>query len=325
MGCLERIGPPVVAALLMWGVECGLTASENDAPPPAVMRALTVPGIHNLFALGTNVFSGSTPEGEEGFAALAKLGVKTIVSVDGAKPEVELARKHGLRYVHLPHGYDGISTNLQLQLAKAGQSLPGPIYVHCHHGKHRGPAAAAVICMADYGWTHSEAADFLHAAGTSTNYVGLYETVRKFQRPSSEQLRAASLDFPELAIVSGLVDTMVAIDERWENLKAVRAAGYQPPKDHPNMQPASEGVILWEHFREVQRLPETAQRGADVSERLKVAETAAKEVARLLRLFAAEARPEIKGQLAKAFDVVAKSCSTCHQAHRDAAGVEARQ
>lgn len=318
-----------LAVLASLNLGSPLRAAETlEARPNIAARGFlpfAAPGIHNLFALGTNVFSGNTPEGEEGFAALAKLGVKTIISVDGAKPEVELARKHGLRYVHLPHGYDGISTNLQLQLIKAGQSLPGPIYVHCHHGKHRGPAAAAVICMADQGWNKAQAEAFLVKAGTATNYVGLYGVVREFKKPTIEQLRAMPLSFPETAKVSGLVEVMVQIDERWEHLKAIRAAGYLSPKEQPDLQPANETVILWEHYREAQRFPETIQHGSDMIEQFKSAENAAKEVERLLRLFAAEARPEIKGQLDKAFDGVAKSCSTCHQAHRDAAGVEARQ
>jgi protein tyrosine phosphatase (PTP) superfamily phosphohydrolase (DUF442 family) len=297
------------------------TATENletrfKAAPPGV-KPLEAPGIHNLFALGTNVFSGSTPARAEGFAALAKLGVKTIISVDGAKPEVELARQHGLRYVHLPHGYDGISTNLQLQLAKAAQALPGPIYVHCHHGKHRGPAAAAVICLADQGWSTAQAEAFLTAAGTATNYAGLYDVVRAFQKPTAEQLEALSADFPETAKVSGLVDAMVQIDERWEHLKAVRAAGYRAPPDHPDIQPANETVILWEHYRESRRLPETIEHGTDLIKRFEQAELEAKEVEHLLRLFAVEAKPEIRTQLDRAFDAVAKSCSTCHKAHRD--------
>lgn len=290
--------------------------ARPKAAPPGV-QPLEAPGIHNLFALGTNVFSGSTPEGADGFAALAKLGVKTIISVDGAKPEVELARQHGLRYVHLPHGYDGISTNLQLQLVKAARVRPGPIYVHCHHGKHRGPAAAAVICLAEEGWNKAQAEAFLVAAGTATNYTGLYAVAREFQRPTDEQLQALTADFPETAKVSGLIEAMVLIDERWEHLKAVRAAGYRAPPDHPDIQPANETVILWEHYRESRRLPETIEHGADLIERFEQAEIEAKKVERLLRLFAGEAKPEIRTQLDQAFDAVAKSCSTCHKAYRD--------
>lgn len=303
-----------------WMIAPATAAEPLEARPkvaPPGVQPLEAPGIHNLFALGTNVFSGSTPEGAEGFAALAKLGVKTIISVDGAKPEVELARQHGLRYVHLPHGYDGISTNLQLQLVKVARVLPGPIYVHCHHGKHRGPAAAAVICLADEGWNKAQAEAFLVAAGTATNYTGLYAVVREFQRPTGEQLQALAADFPETAKVSGLIEAMVLIDERWEHLKAVRAAGYRAPPEHPDIQPANETVILWEHYRESRRLPETIQHGADLLERFEQAELEAKEAEQLLRWFAAEAKPEIRTQLDRAFEAVARSCSSCHQAFRD--------
>lgn len=281
------------------------------------------PGIHNLFALGTNVFSGSTPEGEDGFAALRKLGVKTIVSVDGAKPDVALAKKHGMRYVHLPHGYDGINTNLQVQLAKVGDALSGPIYVHCHHGRHRGPAAAALICMWKDGWTSEQADAWLRAAGTSSHYSGLYQALKNFKKPSAAALSAVSSDFRETAQVSGLVDAMLGIDERWENLKAVRAAGYRPPTDHPDIKPANEAVILWEHYREAQRLPDSAQHGTNFVERLKIAEDEVKEAERLLRAFATDATPEIRIQLDQAFDAIGKTCASCHIAYRDVAGIKA--
>ncbi len=304
---------------LIWCV----TAGGNQSDVASKHRALEAPGVHNLFALGTNVFSGGTPEGDAGFEALAKLGVKTIISVDGAKPEVELARKHGLRYVHLPHGYDGISTNLQLQLAKAGRELNGPIYVHCQHGQHRGPTAAAVICMADQGWSREQAEAFLVVAGTATNYAGLYGVVREFQKPTGEQLESTPANFPETAKVSGLVDAMVQIDKRWEHLKVIRAAGYLAPPSHPDIQPANETVILWEHYREAQRLSEVIQKGSDMVERFKTAETEAKEAERLLRLFGSGGHANIKVQLDKTFDAMAKSCSACHKSFRDAAGLKA--
>ena len=101
----------------------------------------------NSYRVTEKMISGGQPDGEAGFRELRDLGVKTIVSVDGAKPDVELAKKYGLRYVHLPHGYDGISDVRLKELAKAVRDLPGTIYIHCHHGKHRSPAAAAAACV----------------------------------------------------------------------------------------------------------------------------------------------------------------------------------
>ena len=298
-------------------------ARARGALPPGV-KAFAVPGLHNVFALGTNVYSGSSPEGNEGFAALAKLGVKTIITVDGAKPAVESARRHGIRYVHLPHGYNGINTSLQLLLAKAAESLPGPIYVHCHQGQHRGPTAAAVICMANDGWTAAQAESWLRTAGTATNYVGLYDVVRGFQRPSVEQLRSTPGTFPEAAKVSGLVDAMVEIDEHWLHLKAIRAADYGVPSQHPDIKPANEAVILWEHYREAQRLPDAAHHGTDFVARLRAAESEAREAEGLLGLFALEPKREIRAQLDKTFDAMAKTCASCHQAYRDSAATKAR-
>jgi hypothetical protein len=311
-----------LSVLPPWSSAADRATTERRVLPDNV-KVLEAPGIHNLFALGTNLFSGSSPEGEEGFATLAKLGVKTIITVDGATPDVETARKHGMRYVHLPHGYNGISTNLQLQLVKAGQTLPGPLYVHCHHGKHRGPTAAAVICMAKEGWDAVQAEAWLAAAGTATNYPGLYDVVRKFHQPSEEQLKRLPAEFPETAKVTGLVDAMVEIDERWEHLKAVRTAGYQASKDHPDIEPANEALMLWEHYREAQRLPDAAQQGTQFIGRLKAAEAEGREAERLLRLFTAGKKPEVRTQLDKTFDSMAKACSSCHEAYRDPAVIKA--
>lgn len=303
----------------------GIAAEPARKSSPGVQPLADPPGVHNLFVLGTNVYSGSTPEGEEGFAALEKLGVKTVISVDGAKPDVDVAKKHGLRYIHLPHGYDGISANLQLQFAKVGETLSGPIYVHCHHGKHRGPTAAAIVCMAKDGWSPEQATAWLSVAGTATNYAGLYDVVRNFKMPSATALRAICSDFPETARVSGLVEAMVGIDERWDNLKAVRAAGYLPSKDHPDLKPAQEMVILWEHYREAQRLPDAAHRGPDFLARLKKAEYEAKEAERLLRLYLPEAKPDLRAQLDKCFDAMANTCAGCHKSFRDVAGIKVSQ
>jgi protein tyrosine phosphatase (PTP) superfamily phosphohydrolase (DUF442 family) len=294
-----------------------LFGAEQKKSSPGAQPVNDPAGIHNLYVLGTNVYSGSTPEGDAGFAALSELGVKTIISVDGARPEVDRAKKFGMRYVHLPHGYDGISTNLQAQLAKASLELDGPIYVHCHHGKHRGPTAAAILCMTKDSWDAAQAEAWLKAAGTSTNYAGLYESVRKFKKPTAEQLQSLPSDLPEVATVSGLVESMVAIDNTWEHLKAIRAAGYQAPKNHPDMQPANEAVILWEHYREAQRLRDSSDHGADFIERLKSAEAEVKTAENLLRDFASSPGPEIRARLDASFDAVAKSCSACHKAHRD--------
>lgn len=308
LGSLRASGLLLVFCVLAWQLTAQVVLPAKPIPAK---------GMENVFRVSDRLYSGSAPEGDEGFAQLQKLGIKTVISVDGSKPDAELAHKYGLHYVHLPHGYNGISPEVQAELVKAAQVSPGPIFVHCHHGKHRGPAAVAVICMANEGWSTAQGDAWLKLAGTATNYQGLYLTVEQFRPPSAATLAALPSTFPEVAQVAGLVDAMVAIDEQWDHLKAIRKAEYGVPPAHPDVQPANEAVILGEHFREAQRLPEAAKRGADFVDRLKAAEAAAKEVETLLRQYAGKPTPEVRTQLDRSLDAANQSCATCHKRYRD--------
>lgn len=265
-------------------------------------------GIHNFFRATTNAFSGSQPEGEAGFASLKKLGVKTIISVDGARPDTELAARHGLRYVHLPVGYDGISTNRVLELAKAAATLPGPIYVHCHHGKHRGPAAVSVMCLATAGWTSAQAVEFMHAAGTGAEYLGLYRAASDFKQPSSAQLASVIASFPSVVEPTTIVESMVAVEHIYDRLEATKQAAWKTPADHSDIVPAHEATMLLEQFRELARLDDTAGRAADYRAKLAAASSAAENLQSQLQ----------QGALADdAFMRVSESCVDCHRQYRN--------
>jgi protein tyrosine phosphatase (PTP) superfamily phosphohydrolase (DUF442 family) len=279
-------------------------------PDPAPLKD---PALPNGFRLSEKLLSGGNPDGDAGFAALAKLGVKTIISVDGARPDVDTARKYGLTYIHLPVGYDGISHDRIVELAKAATTLPGPIYVHCHHGQHRGPAAAAVfeLCT-DPAWDAARAESWLRTAGTDPRYVGLVKLPRSLVRPTAEELARAPADFPAVAPVGDLAKRMVEVDTRWDNLKLVQAAGWAVPKDHPDVDPPHEAVQLLEHFREAARLESVRKRGPELVSRFDDAAGAAGALEAAVR--AAPINPD---RAAAAFARSAATCSACHEKFRD--------
>lgn len=275
-------------------------------------QPLHADGLHNVFRLSDRLLSGSNPEGDAGFAALQHLGVKTIVSVDGSIPDVAAAAKHGMRYVHLPVGYDGIPRGRVLALAKAVRDLPGPVYLHCHHGQHRGPAAAAVVqlCL-DPAWTPERAERWMKAAGTDPKYTGLISLPATLTKPTAAELDAASSDFPPKADVPDLTRLMVAVDERWDRLKLVKDAGWKQPPNHPDIDPPHEAVQLAELYREAARLSAVKARGSDLLKHFSEAETAVNELAAALHQPSTEAA-------GKAFGRVQSACSACHAIHRDA-------
>ncbi|HVY72209.1 MAG TPA: cytochrome c, partial [Verrucomicrobiae bacterium] len=149
------------------------------------------------------------------------------------------------------------------------------------------------------------------------NYTGLFETIRRFKPPTAAEVDAVPADFMEVAKLPGLVDAMVAIDEQWDILKAVRKAGYQAPKNHPDAQPAGTAVILTEHFRESQRLDDSVQRGPEFLAKLQFAEKVTREAEAALREFATAPTAENKAGLDRRFDALAQTCSGCHKFYRD--------
>ncbi len=310
---IPRIGTVAVLLGMIAGLLTHASAAQNT---PTV---LNVPGLPHAFRLGERVLSGGTPEGDAGFAGLQALGVKTIISVDGARPDVEAARRHGLRYVHLPHGYDGINTNVQVQLAKAAVTLPGPIYVHCHHGRHRGPAASAIVCMTVEGWSAMDGESWLRTAGTDTNYHGLFDVVRSFQRPGEEALRRMVVDLPEQAVVTDMVNSMVLIDHTWNQLKWIKSASYQTPRDRPDLRPVAEARLLMEHFREGQRLHDASSRGREFMEFMVRSESLGRKLENQLALHAREPSPAVRSELDRTMDALAQTCTDCHKRFRNKA------
>src|SRR3954463_15343720 len=109
--------------------------SATNAPP--AFESVETPALPNAHRLSPKLISGAQPEGEQGFKDLKALGAKTIVSVEGGKPDVDRAKKYGLRYVPLPITYSTVTDDEGKRIGKALSELEGPIYVHCHHGKHR--------------------------------------------------------------------------------------------------------------------------------------------------------------------------------------------
>lgn len=308
---LHRI---LIAILLTLSCDSPREARAADSETnkvPATVHPLKAEGIDNFYQLSARFYSGAAPEGDAAFAELQKLGIKTIITVDGTKPDADSARRFGIRYVHLPIGYDGVPSGQALRLVKAAKTLPGPIYIHCHHGMHRGPAGAAVICIALDGWTPDQAQAWLHVAGTSSNYPGLYRSVETFRPPSDVALQKVSDDFPEKSPVSRLADLMIQVDGRLDNLKLIKKTGYKTPSSHPDLEPALEALLLDELFKELLRSPTVESRPIDFKSKLADAERAATVFHQSI----------VNGTAVDvtdtAFQHLNDSCMACHRAYRN--------
>jgi protein tyrosine phosphatase (PTP) superfamily phosphohydrolase (DUF442 family) len=282
------------------------------------IQKLDVAHLPNAIRLHPKVISGGQPEGSLGFRELQQLGVKTVISVDGAQPDVTTAKQFGMRYVHLPHGYDGISNERVQHLAKAVQDLDGPIYIHCHHGKHRSPAAATAACIANGFVDPASSASILEFAGTSPNYQGLYAAVAAVKRVTPNELAALECDFPESAKLPPMAEAMVRLEHTHDRLKQFSSNGWQPLPKHPDLDAAHEALLLTEHFTEMLRLPENKKYPPSFQSLLIESETQGKELDKAIRAWKQAGSPlPAPKTIRESFDALNRNCVACHRAHRD--------
>ncbi|MBK7645101.1 MAG: cytochrome c [Planctomycetes bacterium] len=291
----------------------GPAAFRPPLPPPglAAEKPVDYPGVHNLVAYAPALYSGSVPEGDSGFDSLARMGIKTIISVDGADPEVELASRHGLRYVHLPIGYNGMERARALEIARAAKELPGPIYIHCHHGKHRsaGAAGSTAVLLGLSSTEHALAR--MQVSGTAANYTGLFQCVKDARPVDEPTLHSVSGEFASVYRTTDLVKSMVHIDDALEDLKAIEKAAWKVPSDHPDLVPAAEAGRLADLLRQVLDEPQAKDKPADFRE-LMLASSHKAEV--LEEGFTAN----LEGaELGKRMKALVASCKDCHTKYRD--------
>jgi hypothetical protein len=325
-GCDE---PPVLKQTKDADSKQNVTAAPADkfsadkAPADKSRRPMRIddPHLENVYQVHPKVISGGEPHSEKSFETLARLGVKTVISVDGAKPNVDLAKKHGMRYVHLPHSYDGVPDERAKELAKAVRDLDGFVYIHCHHGKHRSPAAAAVACVGAGLLGPAEALAILTIAGTSTNYRGLYQSAEQARPFDAALLDALEVEFRESVEVPPMADAMVALERTHDHVKKMAAAGWRAVPESPDLDPAHEALLLREHYTELLRTDDVQRHSPEFQEQMRKGEESAKALENLLGQIKQQRYPAEKSDLHKSADAhlaaINQNCAVCHQKYRD--------
>lgn len=338
----KQILPPLALALLFSCAEAPEPRMDVEptapVPPPLELQgsaydaAATVelpkvapgeyPGLHNVYRLSDTIISGGEPHGSEALEQISEWGVKTIISVDGKVPDAATAEKLGMRYVHIPIQYSGIDEEEVLQIAKSFRELEGPFYVHCFHGKHRGPAAAAVGRVVLDGVPRIEAiAEMRQWCATSSKYEGLYATVAVTDFPSTAETAAYDFDFPSAHAFEGMRAVMVQLTRSWDNVAALEKRDFTVDPEHPDVDPLQEATQVHQLFEAFADLGATNTWRDDFRAWLEEGRTGAEELVSALSSRNAPGADPLdltwRTAAEAAFDRVEKSCSQCHKAYRD--------
>ena len=277
------------------------------------------PGLHNVYRLSDRIISGGEPLTEEALEVVARWGVKTILSVDGKTPDAETAERLGMRYVHVPIRYSGITEDEVARIAKTFRELEGPFYVHCFHGKHRGPAAAAIGRVAADGISRDVAiAEMRQWCATSGKYEGLYGTVARADIPSATETAAFDFDFTHAHVASGLRDAMVQMARISDDLKLLRANGWQPLAEHPDIDALQSATQLHQLLVASQGMGgEVPDAGDDYFELMDECVGGAASLVEGLTECRQEGGELDASALDAAFTVMNNSCLDCHSGYRN--------
>ena len=291
-------------------------AHSPSIAPPSMLDTVPrdYPGIRNAVAYHDGLISGSVPEADAGFATLQAMGMKTVISVDGAAPPINKAAAHGIRYIHLPIGYNGFNDARKLELTRAARDAlaTGPVYIHCHHGKHRSAAAAATIAASLAWMSPKQAVERMKISGTAPNYTGLYACVANAAALDPAAINSVAPDFPSIAPPLGLVKAMVELDEITDHLKAIEKSGWKAPSDHPDLIPAAEAGRMADLLR-IQTEGSYAKRKPDAFTTLLHENSSNAQT--LENLLLAGEKDHVR--LSSQFKLIAASCKDCHAKYRD--------
>jgi tyrosine-protein phosphatase SIW14 len=186
----RRLAPAILALSLSLG---GLEAASIP----------DVPGVANFHQVDEHVYRGAQPHGE-GFAGLAKIGIKTVIDLRGEQSEQTAVESAGMHYVRLP--WSGFKAPADSQIATVlsllNDNSAWPVFVHCKRGADRTGTAIACYRISHDHWTNQQALAEAKTFGMSSMEVAMQHFILRFTVPSgaSNTASASTLTSPTPAI-----------------------------------------------------------------------------------------------------------------------------
>jgi tyrosine-protein phosphatase SIW14 len=165
-------------------------------------------GVPNFQELNSHVMRGAQPT-EEGFAVLAKRGVKTIVDLrrpdeHSVEAERRVVESLGMRYVNVPmHGVvPPTDTQISKVLGFLNDRSAGPVFVHCKRGADRTGGVIACYRMQHDGWDNRKAMKEAKKKGMAWTQLGIKAYVMTY-RPDSDFTAPVESGISDQAVTVG--------------------------------------------------------------------------------------------------------------------------
>ncbi len=270
--------------------------------------------------VSSKIFIGPSPESRADFEFLKSQNVSSIISVDGAQPRLELAGGFDIKYAHVPIGYDGIKRKHLLKIAKVYQGVEEKLFIHCHKGHHRGPAAAACLLVAAEEISKENGLKLMKRAGTSTEYKGLYSAILSATAITQKELSNTAMP-PAFRKPSDRIQSMKLMEKHLENLDEFNKNGFNPISNKPDLSLEHESLLLHQAYKEFSRIKEeqTAKKDGNIhySRLIKNGIRLTKKLYDSVRVSENGEEIELSQSPREILESIKNNCSQCHKKFRN--------
>lgn len=136
---------------------CRRGCPEDHAPKHLWAQPIEGDGLEGVYRLSPMIFRGPQPSDEQ-YAALKRIGVRTVVSLRFLNDTEQQVREHGLGYIRTPiKVWDPDDEAVAAALAAITDPINQPVYMHCNLGSDRTGLVTAAYRVIEQGWSRQEA------------------------------------------------------------------------------------------------------------------------------------------------------------------------
>lgn len=174
------------AAIAVQSPSPAWSAEKTEAArkrPSRWAKKVEVEGAKNLYKVSKALYRGAQPK-EEGFAALKKMGIRTIVNLRAEKSDSNLIEGLGFHYVEIPMTAKNVNAEDFTRFLKVvADPKNQPVFVHCRYGADRTGTAVALYRVFMQKWSRKDAIEEMIEGdyGFHRWYVNLPEFVETFE------------------------------------------------------------------------------------------------------------------------------------------------
>ena len=120
-------------------------------------QKIELPGLNNFYKVSDALYRGAQPD-RQGYEELAKLGIKTVISLQVIPHDKKFIKSLGMNPVHIPiNPLDMKDKYSEKFLSIMANPKNHPVYVHCRYGSDRTGTMVALYRIYIQHWTKQSA------------------------------------------------------------------------------------------------------------------------------------------------------------------------